>query len=109
MGFVRISNLWPSVFAASSKSAVEACPEKSRTLQSGQSFLTRIANSIPVITGINTSVSRRSGALSLAASNASDGMLNETASMPVLRRIIAIVEQIAFSSSTTKTRNLRWA
>jgi hypothetical protein len=103
-GLERRSKPYPFERAVSSKSAVDAWPENNSTLQSGQWNRTKIASSIPDKTGITTSEIRRSGASSRVASNASRGCVKDVASKPWERKIIAKVDAMTSSSSTTKTR-----
>jgi|ERR1035438_5370052 hypothetical protein len=86
---------------------METCPEKSMTLQFGQSRLIRTPSSMPVIFGIITSVIRRSGDSDCAALRAARGSAKERASNPRLIKMSSRVEAMTFSSSTTNTRRLR--
>jgi hypothetical protein len=61
MGFANTSKTWPFERAASKRSVVADCPEKSITWTIGYSASIRIAKSIPSMPGRRTSITASSG------------------------------------------------
>ena len=61
MGFASTSNAWPSCWAASSRSWVSALPENNKTWQPGKDNWIVLANAMPSMPGIMTSVMTSEG------------------------------------------------
>ncbi len=107
-GLARIGNLCPAELAALKRSLVLSCPEKSNVLQSGKYDLNRMArvNSVhagPFMPGIITSVMSKSGHCVSAACIAASALSKPVALKPEKLRIVARVDAMIGSSSTTKT------
>jgi hypothetical protein len=105
-GFARIVKSCPASRAVPNRSIDDACPENSRILHFGKVCLIATARSIPLMPGIATSVSRRSGGTVFAISSALFPSYATRALTPLCSRIIASVSAITASSSTTSTTAL---
>jgi hypothetical protein len=80
---------------------VAASPENNRTLHVGYFDLSRIANSMPVNSGIITSEIKSVGGWDSADRKASRGLVNAKAEKPEFLKIAPSVKAIICSSSTT--------
>ena len=85
-----------------SRSLVAAVPEKRRIRQSAFLSLTFIAKSVPSISGMKTSEISIAGSLAVVSPSALTGFLNDRAENPLSDRIVARLEAMTSSSSTTK-------